>query len=73
MQAGASGNTEGLPIVGVRSRSMENSLRIYQGKDLHHDWMFTSEQNLLGITDETVRKGLAGAGMNQPGKSGLKK
>ncbi len=57
VQAGASGNTEGLPIVGVRSRSTENSILVYQNKTLHHDWLFSAEQNLLGITDTLNRVG----------------
>lgn len=58
VQPGASGNTEGLPIVGVRSRSNVNggnSIRIYQNKTLHRDWLFSADQNLLGVTDEAAR------------------
>ena len=55
VQAGASGNKEGLPIVGVRSRSTLNSIHIYQNRTLIRDWQFTGEQNLLGITDEAGR------------------
>jgi hypothetical protein len=64
VQPGASGNKEGLPIVGVRSRSMADSFRIYQNKTLVHDWIFTADQNLLGVTpavgDEKVRSLLKG-------------
>jgi hypothetical protein len=49
VQPGASGNTEGLPIVGVRSRSLKDSIHIYQNKTLIHDWTFSADQNLLGI------------------------
>lgn len=49
VQPGASGNTEGLPIVGVRSRSEKNSFRSYQNKTLIHDWLFTADANLLGV------------------------
>jgi type II secretory pathway pseudopilin PulG len=49
VQPGASGNTEGLPIVGVRSRSLKDSIHIYQNKTLVRDWVFTADQNLLGI------------------------
>ena len=70
VQAGASGNTEGLPIVGVRSRSMENSILIYQNKTLHHDWLFSAEQNILGISDAASRiGGLPKAGTTIPPKS----
>ncbi len=51
VQPGASGNTQGLPIVGVRSRSPLNSIRTYQNKTLVHDWLFSANQNLLGVTD----------------------
>jgi type II secretory pathway pseudopilin PulG len=63
VQPGASGNTEGLPIVGVRSKSTLNSIHIYQNKTLVRDWMFTGEQNLLGVTDAIGQaKGLPKAG-----------
>ncbi len=63
VQPGASGNTEGLPIVGVRSRGNQNSIHIYQGKTLVKDWLFSADQNLLGVTDEAARaKGLPKAG-----------
>jgi type II secretory pathway pseudopilin PulG len=51
VQAGASGNTEGLPIVGVRSRSPLNSIHIYQNKTLVREWQFSAAQNLLGMPD----------------------
>ena len=49
VQPGASGNTEGLPIVGVRSRSIKDSIHIYQNKSLVRDWVFSADQNLLGV------------------------
>lgn len=49
VQAGASGNTDGLPIVGVLSRSLKDSIHIYQNKTLVRDWVFSADQNLLGI------------------------
>ncbi len=67
VQPGASGNTEGLPIVGVRSRSLKDSIHIYQNKSLVHDWLFSADQNLLGITDEATKlKGLPKAGGTAP-------
>jgi type II secretory pathway pseudopilin PulG len=51
VQPGASGNTEGLPIVGVRSKSLANGIHIYQNKELVRDWQFTAVQNLLGVPD----------------------
>ena len=63
VRPGASGNTDGLPIVGVRSKSTANSIRMYQNKTLVRDWQFTAEQNLLGITDEIGKsRGLLKAG-----------
>ena len=49
VQPGASGNTEGLPIVGVRSRGTQNSIHIYQTKTQVHDWLFSADQNLLNL------------------------
>ena len=49
VQPGASGNTEGLPIVGVRSRSLKDSIHIYQNKTMVRDWVFSADQNLLGV------------------------
>jgi type II secretory pathway pseudopilin PulG len=48
VQPGASGNTQGLPIVGVRSRSEKDSIKIYQGKTLIKEWIFSADANLLG-------------------------
>ena len=63
VQPGASGNKEGLPIVGVRSRSAKDSIHIYQNKSLVRDWLFTADQNLLGITDAAAKSlGLPKAG-----------
>ncbi|NWJ42305.1 MAG: type II secretion system protein [Geothrix sp.] len=63
VRPGASGSTDGLPIVGVRSKSTLNSIRIYQNKTLVREWQFTAEQNLLGITDEISKsRGLPKAG-----------
>ncbi len=62
VQPGASGNTEGLPIVGVRSKSLANGIHIYQNKELVRDWQFTAVQNLLGVPDA-----VGGALGNVPG------
>jgi len=64
VRPGASGNTDGLPIVGVRSKSALGwSIHIYQGKTMPREWQFTAEQNLLGITDEVSKsRGLPKAG-----------
>ena len=53
VQPGASGNKEGLPIVGVRSKSLLNGIHLYQTKELVRDWQFSAVQNLLGVPDAT--------------------
>jgi hypothetical protein len=45
-----SGNNEGLPIVGVRSSSNRDSIKVYRGKSLHSDWEFSALDPLLGGT-----------------------
>lgn len=66
VQAGASGNTQGLPIVGVRSRSNKDSIHAYQGKTLVRDWLFTADENLLGggavMENDRTRRGPRGTG-----------
>ena len=49
VQAGATGDTTGLPIVGVRSKCQKDSFLIYKGKSLISDWPFSAADNLLGI------------------------
>ena len=63
VQPGASGNKEGLPIIGVRSKSFLNSIHIYQGRTLIHDWQFSAEQNVLGVTDgiKKLQQGVGGS------------
>lgn len=53
VQAGPSGDTSGLPIVGVRSRAQVDSFLIYQGKSLISDWPFSAADNLLGVPGGT--------------------
>ena len=53
VQAGASGNTAGLPIVGVRSKSQRDSYKVYKGKTIYSDWVFSASDNLLGIPGVT--------------------
>jgi type II secretory pathway pseudopilin PulG len=48
VQPGASGDTTGLPIVGVKSKCTKDSYRIYQSKTLVSDWAFSAAGNLLG-------------------------
>jgi len=49
VQAGATGDRTGLPIVGVRSRSQKDSFKIYNGKTLYSDWVFSAAENLFGV------------------------
>lgn len=46
---GASGDKTGLPIVGVRSRSQKDSIKMYRGKTLHSDWVFSAADDILGV------------------------
>jgi type II secretory pathway pseudopilin PulG len=69
VQPGASGNKEGLPIIGVRSKSTANGIHIYHNKTLIRDWTFSSEKNLLGITDNAVKAAVAPA-TGAPPKTG---
>jgi hypothetical protein len=43
-----SGNNEGLPIVGLKSKSIKDSIKVYQYKSLHCEWVFSSLDPLLG-------------------------
>ncbi len=52
VQPSASGNTTGLPIVAVRSRSSKDSFRIYQGKTLYSDWIFAASDEFLGLVPQ---------------------
>lgn len=49
VQPGATGDTTGLPIVGVRSKSMKDSIKVYENKTLIHDWIFSADANILGL------------------------
>nr|WP_320132788.1 type II secretion system protein [uncultured Holophaga sp.] len=50
VQAGLTGDKTGLPIVGVHSKSTQDSFRTYQGKTLYCDWVFSAADNLFGIS-----------------------
>jgi type II secretory pathway pseudopilin PulG len=60
VQPGASGDTTGLPIVGVRSKGHQNSYLLYKGKDQVSDWTFSAADNLLGIPGGAALLGLDG-------------
>jgi hypothetical protein len=49
VQPGASGDKTGLPIVGVRSRSQKDSFKVYRGKTLYSDWVFSAADDLFGV------------------------
>lgn len=49
VQPGATGDLTGLPIVGVRSRSQKDSFKMYNGKTIYSDWVFSAVDNLFGI------------------------
>jgi len=49
VQAGTSGDKTGLPIAGVRSRSQRDSIKMYKGKTLYSDWVFSAADDILGI------------------------
>jgi type II secretory pathway pseudopilin PulG len=67
VQPGVSGDTTGLPIVGVRSKSMKDSVHMYQNRTLVHDWVFSAEPNILGLPGGGGGKGGAPSG-GDPGK-----
>lgn len=48
VQAGASGDTRGLPIIGVRSRSDLDAFKLYKNKSLISDWRFLADESVLG-------------------------
>lgn len=55
VQPGVSGDTRGLPIVGVRSKGTQNGIHKYQDKEQVRDWTFSADTNLLGVGDEATR------------------
>ncbi len=48
VQAGTTGDTRGLPIIGVHSKAEVDSLKIYKGKTLVSDWRFVADERVLG-------------------------
>lgn len=49
VQPGASGETKGLPIIGVRSRSDLDAYKLYKNKSLISDWRFLADESVLGV------------------------
>lgn len=54
VQPGASGDTRGLPIVGVRTRAQLDSMKIYRQKTLTSDWIFSAADDLLGMPGSSL-------------------
>ena len=48
VQAGASGDTRGLPIIGVRSRCDLDAFKLYKNKSLISEWRFLADESVLG-------------------------
>ena len=67
VEPGSSGDTTGLPIVGVRSKSMKDSMKIYQNKTLVHDWVFSADANILGLPSGDSGNGGTPAGKGSKG------
>jgi len=52
VQPGPSGDTTGLPIVGVASKSDEaRTYRVYQGKTMYSDWHFRADSNVFSLAE----------------------
>ncbi len=50
VQPGASGDTTGLPIVGVASKSDEDrTYKVYRGKTMYSDWIFSATDSMIGL------------------------
>ena len=70
VQPGATGDTRGLPIVGVRSKSMKDSIKIYENKTLIHDWIFAADANILGMPGSDAGGKGSGGTPTDTGKGG---
>jgi hypothetical protein len=73
VQAGPSGNTQGLPIVGVKSKIERDSFKIYKGKSIYSDWAFLATDSLFtlpGSGQGGGRVGGPGGGQEQGGDPG---
>jgi type II secretory pathway pseudopilin PulG len=70
VQPGTTGDATGLPIVGVRSKSLKDSIKVYENKTVVHDWVFSADANILGLPgSDTGGKGGPGSAPG-PGKGG---
>jgi hypothetical protein len=53
-----SGNNEGLPIVGLRSSSNRDSIKLYRNKSLYSEWEFSALDPLItGIPPDQMSQG----------------
>jgi len=48
VQPGATGVTTGLPISGVRSKSIADSVIKYKNKTIHREWVFLGTEEIFG-------------------------
>lgn len=62
VQPGVTGETRGLPIIGVKSRCDLDGYKLYKNKSLISDWRFVADENVLGATGDR--------GGGQPGTGG---
>lgn len=66
---GASGDTTNLPIVGVRSRSLKDTFKIYKNKTVARDWVFSATEAILGLPG-SGRDGAPGGEGREPKPGG---
>jgi type II secretory pathway pseudopilin PulG len=62
VQPGVTGETRGLPIIGVKSKCDLDGFKLYKNKSLISDWRFVADENVLGAGGER--------GAGQPGSGG---
>lgn len=62
VQPGATGETKGLPIIGVKSRSDLDGFHLYRNKSLISDWRFVADENVLGAGGDPTKGGVPAPG-----------
>ncbi len=62
VQPGVTGETRGLPIIGVKSKCDLDGFKLYKNKSLISDWRFVADENVLGAGGDR--------GAGQPGPGG---
>ncbi|HJV23639.1 MAG TPA: type II secretion system protein [Holophagaceae bacterium] len=70
VQPGVTGETRGLPIIGVKSRCDLDAFRLYKNKSLISDWRFLADENVLGAGGDGGRGGVVPAGGSTGGGKG---